>query len=360
MKLALVTLDYPPERGGVARYLSGLVVASEGLIDVFVNQTHETGGPGTVQAVPLLKTGWPAWRPMIWFLRGLKAEGYDAVLISHVLPVGVAAMLSRWLGGPPYVVFCHGLDLRLARISWRKRWLARLALRTADRVIVNSLSTAADIRALDLSVRTDVLTPAITPPTYPSRADARQTFGVAPDASLVVSVCRFVSRKGLDHLIEAIGALPDVELVLIGDGQERDRLSRLAEPYGDRIRFVSHASDEERDTWLAAADLFALPARDEGNDVEGFGIVFLEAAAAGLPCVAGRSGGVTEAVVDGETGLLVDPTDVLSIKNAIRTLLIDPALRERMGRAGRARVLKEFRWEDRWEVLQGLFPERTK
>jgi phosphatidylinositol alpha-1,6-mannosyltransferase len=351
-KLALITLDYPPERGGVARYLGGLVEASDGAFDVYLDKTHQASGPGSVHPVKLLVPGWPAWRPMIGFIRGLGHKGYDTVLLSHVLPVGVAAMLARWLGGLPYAVICHGLDLRLARISWRKRLLARLALRGAKLVLVNSEATAKEVRELDSSLRPKVLTPGLQPGTYPSRGEARQKLGVAAEAKLVVSVCRFVSRKGLDHLIEAVGGMKDVQLVLIGDGHERDRLSALAKPFGERIRFVAEATDTERDAWLAAADLFALPARDEGTDVEGFGIVFLEAAAAGLPCVAGKSGGVGEAIVDGETGLLVDPTDVSSIRHAIQTLLDDPALRERMGTAGRARVLKDFRWEDRWKALK--------
>ncbi len=351
-KLALITLDYPPERGGVARYLGGLVEASDGAFDVFVNETHQASGPGHVQPVKLIVSGWPSWRPMVGFIRGLRRKGYGLVLVSHVLPVGVAAMVARWLGGLPYAVICHGLDLRLARISRRKRLLARLALGSAQVVLVNSEATAREVRLVAPSVKPRVLTPAITPGTYPSRSEARQKLDVPSDAKLVVSVCRFVSRKGLDHLIEAVGKLSDVQLVLVGNGHERDRLSALAQPYGERIRFVSHASDAERDTWLAAADVFALPARDEGDDVEGFGIVFLEAAAAGLPCVAGKSGGVGEAIVDGETGLLVDPTDVGSIRAAIQKLLNDPALRERMGQAGRERVLKDFRWDDRWKELQ--------
>ena len=352
MKHALITLDYPPERGGVARYLGGLVEASDGAFDVYVNETHQAAGPGHVQQAKLVASGWPAWRPMIGFIRRLRRKGYGMVLLSHVLPVGVAAMLARWTGGLPYAVICHGLDLRLARISWRKQLLARLALRSAKLVLVNSEATAREVRELDPSLRPLVLTPGLKPSTYPPRDEARELLGVKAEAKLVVSVCRFVSRKGLDHLIEAVGSLSDVHLVLIGDGHERDRLSALAQPHGKRIRFVGEVSDAERDAWLAAADLFALPARDEGNDVEGFGIVFLEAAAAGLACVAGKSGGVGEAVVDGETGILVDPTDVSSIRNAIQTLLDDPTMRERMGQAGRERVLKDFRWEDRWEKLR--------
>lgn len=119
-----------------------------------------------------------------------------------------------------------------------------------------------------------------------------------------------------------------------------------------RVRFIHEADDAERNAWYAASDAFALPVRDEGDDVEGFGIVFLEAALAGLPSVAGRSGGAPEAVLDGETGLLVDSTDPQAIAGAVQRLRADPELRRRLGRTGCERGLRDFRWEDRWGKLR--------
>lgn len=348
-RIALVTLDYPPERGGVARYLGNLVEASEDAIDVFVNETHRAVGPGHVEAVPFLRTRWPAWWPMISVMRGFRRRGYASVLVSQALPCGTAAWLARRSGGLPYAVLLHGLDLRLARRSRRKSWLLRRVLGGARAVFANSCAVADEIRAFAPSVDPIVVTPGVEPRTFPDRAVARRLFDLPMEAIRVLAVTRLVPRKGLDRLLDAMHLLPgDVGLTIVGDGQDRERLAKLAKPLGERVRFVSEADDAERDAWYAASDIFVLPVRDEGDDVEGFGIVFLEAALAGMPCVAGASGGAVEAVVDGETGFIVDPGDPQAIAGAIDRLRADADLRERLGRAGRERAMRDFRWNDRW------------
>lgn len=348
-----MTLDYPPERGGVARYLGNLVEASRGTIDVFVNETHQVAGPGHVERARLVRTAWPAWWPMVSAIRGFRRRGYSSVLVSQALPCGTAAWLARLAGGLPYAVLLHGLDLRLALRSRRKTWLLRWILRGARTVLANSELVASELRAFDPAIKPVVLTPGVEPMEFPPREIARRTLRVADDTFQLLAVTRLVPRKGLDRLLDAMQLLPeDVRLTIIGDGQDRDRLTRLAEPLGERVRFIHEADDAERNAWYAASDAFALPVRDEGDDVEGFGIVFLEAALAGLPSVAGRSGGAPEAVLDGETGLLVDSTDPQAIAGAVQRLRADPELRRRLGRAGRERGLRDFRWEDRWGKLR--------
>jgi hypothetical protein len=153
-------------------------------------------------------------------------------------------------------------------------------------------------------------------------------------------------------MLRVLPRLPThVKYVVIGDGEDRERLEELAKPVKDQVKFITTANDEQRNQWLAAADLFVLLTRDKGRDVEGFGIVCLEAALAGLPVVAGRSGGVTEAVQDGVTGLLVEPTDEVATKQAIERLINQPELRQQLGQAGRERALRDFKWEDRWQMF---------
>lgn len=352
----LVTIDYPPERGGVARYLSNLVIASRGLLDVFVPETHATEGPGQVRSARMFAPrGLFVWRPMIRLFRALQRRGYAAALVSHVLPVGTAAWLARWMGGPRYHVLLHGLDIRVLQSSGRKRWLARRILRRADSVIVNSQFVAGEIRSFDPALHPTVLTPGVEAMVFPARDEARNRCDVRLNHFVILSVARLVPRKGIDRLIQAMALLPpETRLVVIGDGDDQGRLEILAQPFSDRVRFISHATDEERNAWYAAADVFALPVREEGADVEGFGIVYLEAALAGLPTIAGHSGGATEAVVHGETGMVVMADDPRILAEAIRTLKDDPALRLRMGEAGRARALQDFQWADRWEALKNI------
>jgi phosphatidylinositol alpha-1,6-mannosyltransferase len=172
---------------------------------------------------------------------------------------------------------------------------------------------------------------------------------VDPDAPLVLGVSRLVPRKGFDVLIDAVAGLPGVHLAIAGSGRDRDRLERRARSagLGGRVHFLGRVPDDEHFPLLyACADVFAAPCRDRwgGLEAEGFGIVFLEAAAAGIPSVAGRSGGSHEAVVDGETGFVVE-SRAIDVQAALARILGDDALRVAMGTAARERAVTEFAYE---------------
>lgn len=354
-KVALVTLDYPPERGGVSRYLGNLVANSDGMIDVFVDQGHPSDGPGHVEHVRLFARGPFSWHPMIRFMQGLKKSGYDQILVSHLLPVGTAAWIAKKLGGLPYSVIIHGLDLRLGQANFRKTWLSRQILKGAENVIANSRAIAAEINAFEPSIYPKVVTPGAEPFTVPERADARRVIGLPEDAFVLLAVTRHVQRKGLDRLIESLGFMPkEISLVIIGDGPDRPRIEKMAWRFRDRVRLLTNANDLERNLWYAAADAFVLPAREEPADVEGFGIVFLEAALAGLPVIAGKSGGIPEAIVDGVTGLLVDPHNPKEIAEAVKALYDRPDIGRQFGEAGKLRAQRDFRWEDRAETFRKI------
>ncbi len=352
-RCVLVTLDYPPERGGVARYLGNLVKASEGVIDtVFVPEEHTSEGPGLIQRVPFFWPIWPKWAPLIRLFYRLGREDDRVALVSQVLPVGTAAWLASWVGGASYSIVLHGLDLRLAQRSREKRWLLRHILRRAQAVFVNSSFVAKEVRDLENSFAPIILLPGVEQIAFPSRASARARYVLPAERFQLLAVARLVPRKGIDKLIEALKLLPEsVFLTVIGSGLDEARLRECAQGLGDRVRFETKTSDEDRNAWYAASDLFVLPTRDEGRDVEGFGIVFIEAALAGLPIVAGRGGGVEEAVIDGETGILVDPESPHAIAEAIASFMKDPELRERYGKHGQDRVKRFFRWSDRATTL---------
>lgn len=358
----LITLDYPPEQGGVARYLGELVRAAGGDpsatlgtgMTVVVEKRHELSGPGIVVSRELVQTPWPHWWPMVGVCREFAAST-TFLIVSHALPVGTAAMIAKWTGGAPYVVLCHGLDVRLAAGHWRRSFIFRHVCCSAKLVVANSEATAHEIRSLVPGLRVLVLTPGVRRRSSHARDKARRSLGIAEDEEVVLAIARLIPRKGVDILLEATERLTDREkltVVVVGDGPERVKLEQMAEHLKHRVRFVPDASDEDIGLWYAAADAFCLPLREHANDMEGFGIVYLEAAVHGLPVIAGRSGGAAEAVVDGETGILVKPNDPGEVAQALERLLRDPALRERMGLAGRERAERDFRWEDRWKRLQ--------
>lgn len=351
-KYVLVTLDYPPETGGVARYLAELVKQSRGAIRVIVPERHPADGPGDVTNGVFFRPGWPAWRPLVSLLRRLK----ETVVVSHVFPVGTAAWIAKNLGGPEYAVVFHGLDLRLARGPW-KRWLLRRICRRASVLVANSEATKDELRKRvpGAGNKLITLTPGVEDRQVPTRADARRALGLDDRTPVVLSVARLVPRKGIDIALRAMSRIQrrsDVEYVVIGDGPDAERLEAVAGECRARVRWVKTAEEDEKWLWFAASDVFLLPVRDEGADVEGFGIVFLEAALAGVPSVAGESGGAPEAVRHERTGLVVKPTSVDQVEEAVETLLRDADMRVRLGTAAKERVLNDFRWQDRWATLE--------
>jgi phosphatidylinositol alpha-1,6-mannosyltransferase len=190
---------------------------------------------------------------------------------------------------------------------------------------------------------------AIVPLKAAERRAARTALGLPVDGPLLSSVSRLVPRKGMNVLIEAANRLapsyPDLVVAIAGDGRELGHLRRLADESPVRVAVLGRVSQEDRAALLGAADVFVMACRNRwlGLEQEGFGIVFLEAAAAGVPQVAGDSGGASEAVLHGKTGLVVaDPANPGAVAEALRTLLADPAGRRRMGKAARSRVQETF------------------
>ncbi len=187
-----------------------------------------------------------------------------------------------------------------------------------------------------------------------ARALTRKRFGLDPDVPLVLGVSRLVPRKGFDVVIDAVSGMGDrVQFAIAGGGRDRARLEKRATNANGNVSFLGRVSDDDLPALYACADVFAMSCRERwlGLEVEGFGIVFVEAAACGVPAVAGRSGGSHEAVVDGETGFVVEPRDVAAVRAALDRLVRDRDLRRRMGAAARARVVRELTYDRLAEQL---------
>ena len=172
----------------------------------------------------------------------------------------------------------------------------------------------------------------------------RSRYGLDPDRPLVLGLSRLVPRKGFDVVIDACATLEGVQLAIGGAGRDRKRLERHAR---GGVQFLGRVPDADLAALYASADVFAMCCRERwgGLEAEGFGIVFLEAAACGVPAVAGRSGGSHEAVADGETGFVVAPKDLAAVRTAIDRLVADPDRRAQMGAAARRRAETQFSYD---------------
>ena len=349
-KFTLYTLDYPPNRGGVASYLFNLVRASEGGILVRSNIERS------------FWKIWPKWVPVVFKMK--KEPKGRIILVSHVLPLGTAAWISKTFGGPDYAVIFHGLDIRNARAGWKK-WLLQMICSKANQLIVNSNSTKQSLSSLlgESSKEIKILHPALPINDQISLNQKNLTLpfhSKQKGEKIILSICRLVPRKGIDMAIRAMKGV-NARYVVIGDGPDKDRLESIAKSEGVPVEFIGDVNDYEKNEWLKIADVFLLPVRDEGDDVEGFGIVYLEAAAASIACIAGKSGGAIEAVNHNETGIHVDPENVEEIRAAITDLLEDEEKRTGFGKAGRVWATK-FSWKDNWKKLtdQMLFVDEAE
>lgn len=288
--------------------------------------------------------------------RIVRQESIDLLHAGQVLPVGAAAWVATRFSRTPYIVYTYGMDLLLPRSSVLKRWLVRRILHGAQRVVTITAYTKGLVEWYGIPAeKILVLRPACA-----IDANVRGDEAAAYTATLgldgkqfVLSVGRLVARKGFDTLIIALAAMkeqiPNLHVVIVGDGPDRQRLHVLVEQHNlsSRIHFLGSIADRQLAMLYHQCTMFAMVSREEenGKDVEGFGMVYLEANAFDKPVIAGRTGGVAEAVVDGVTGLIVEPGNVAQIAQAIITLCSDPALAHKFGEAGRQRVERDFTWE---------------
>ncbi len=370
--IVLVTELFPPDVGGSANLLANAYAKLSSIsVDVITSAPAAPGGLGQMRVHHS-----PLARPQTWSplrpagaryyvakareILKLSQEGDPVVHVGRALPEGLAAAAARWIGGPPFLVWVHGEELSYYRTSRELRILAHFVFARAAGVLVNSRNTAAELASFGVTpkrvgvahpaVDADVFSPAVDPSTVRAR--------LVPGKDLMIlSVGRLQKRKGHDLTLQALARLParvpPWRYVIVGDGDERQTLMHLAHHVGiaDRVTFVGAVAQDELPGFFAACDLFVLPNRVEGGDFEGFGIVFLEAAATGKAAIGGRSGGVIEAVEDGQTGLLVSGTDVAELAEALTRLLSDPELRGALGEQGRQRVVQHFTWQRTAEAI---------
>jgi phosphatidylinositol alpha-1,6-mannosyltransferase len=359
MRVLLLTPDFPPAPGGIQLLMSRLAANLRDAEVRVVTLAHEGLSPRAPEGVGVVSAGHQGSQNNKVSNLRLNAFGLaiglrfrpDVVISGHAVTAPAAAALKA-VTRARVIQYLHADEAR------QRPRLLSFAVRRADAVV----AVSGHARGLALAAGCDgdrirVIYPGVDAP--------EAVTGERSKRPTLVTVARMqMAYKGHDVIIRALPAIradvPEVRWVVIGEGRLRPELEALAEELGvsEAIDFAGHLDDAERDRRLQAAHVFAMPSRlpPGGRGGEGFGIVFLEAGAHGLPVVAGSVGGALDAVSDGETGLLVDPTDEEAVANAIVRLLLDRDLADRLGTRGAERA-RELTWERHAEAVGELMRE---
>jgi phosphatidyl-myo-inositol dimannoside synthase len=359
MKHLLVTNDFPPKIGGIQSLLwEWWRRLPPDSFAVLTSPYAGTAEFDAAQPFHIERTREPVLLPHPWMVSRINEMadrvGAELIVLDPAVPLGVVGPSLRL----PYDVVLHGAEVTVpGRIPGSRQVLGHV-LRNARHVIAAGGYPAAEAeRAAGRALPTTIVPPGVDadrfrPLTPAERDAARRHFGFAADAEVIVGVSRLVPRKGFDTAIRAVAELkrqhPNLVLAIAGGGRDAERLQRLATELGAPVRFLGRVSNDELPLLYGCADLTTMLCRNRwaGLEQEGFGIVFLEAAACGVPQVAGDSGGAAEAVTDGITGIVVRrPDDVGEVARAFRQLLEDAELRRTMGLAARQRAVDEFAYD---------------
>lgn len=357
VKLLVVTNDFPPRQGGIETFVRSLC----GLVDPAELVVFTASMPGCSaydESLPFRVVRdrstmlVPTPRATRHAVRVLTEFGCDWVLFGAAAPLGLMAPALRQAGARRVVAMTHGHETWWASVPGTRSALRRIGA-GADVVTYVSEWCASRIRRVLPEVEMRRLAPGVDVERFRPGVGAELRRGLGLDGVPVVTcVSRLVPRKGQDTLIRAwprvSKAVPGAVLVLVGGGSDRRRLENLAAEQGvsDAVRFTGSVPWASIPPYVAMGDVFAMPCRTRrfGLEPEALGIVFLEAAACGLPVVAGDSGGVADAVRHGETGYLVDPYNAVAVAVRLIDLLQSPARAVALGKEGRRWVAGEWTW----------------
>ncbi|WP_434588648.1 glycosyltransferase family 4 protein [Streptomyces sp. A5-4] len=377
-KTLIVTNDFPPRPGGIQAFLHNMALRLDPEQLVVYASTWKRGQEGAEvtaafdaeQPFTVVRDRTTMLLPTPRVTRRaaglLREHGCTSVWFGAAAPLGLMAPALRRAGATRLVATTHGHEAGWAQLPAARQLLRRIGEGTDTITYLGEYTRSRIAGALtpEAAARMAQLPPGVDEETFHpgSGGDAlRERLGLA-ERPVVVCVSRLVPRKGQDTLILAmpriLRAVPDAVLLIVGGGPYAKELSKLAAETGvtDSVRFTGAVPWSELPAHYGAGDVFAMPCRTRrgGLDIEGLGIVYLEASATGLPVVAGDSGGAPDAVLDGETGWVVRGGSAEESADRIVTLLQDPALRRRMGERGREWVEEKWRWDLLAEKLKAL------
>jgi phosphatidylinositol alpha-1,6-mannosyltransferase len=365
-KILCITNDFGPRAGGIETFVMGLIErAPKGSIIVYTSAQGDTTSydQGWLRdfGVEVIRDSSKILLPSPWVVRRVRKVivrgSIKQVFFGAAAPLGVMARRLRKKGVVNIVALTHGHE-----VWWAKLWPFSSAIsfigRNVDHLTYlgeftkNEISKALSPKAKSKLIK---IAPGIDTDHFapdPTAVQLRRDLGLA-DKKVIVSVGRLVHRKGQDILIqsmpEVIAKHPTAHILMVGEGPYRGVLTKMVDELNlsDAVTFIGRIQYKELPRYICAGDIFVMPSRSRlaGLEVEGLGIVYLEASSCGLPVIAGRSGGAPDAVEEGVTGFSVDGTSAPEVSKAIIKMFDDPVKAKEMGQAGRRWIIDKWRWE---------------
>jgi len=365
-KVLCITNDFGPRAGGIETFIIGLIErAPKNSVVVYTSSQHDSESFDAAWldnfGVEVIRDRATILLPSLRVGRNvrkvLSSRRITTVFFGAGAPLGLLAQGLRRAGAKRIVALTHGHE-----VWWAKLWPFKVLLkRIGNGVDVltylgeftrTEISKALSARAKSAMVK---IAPGIDTEHFSPRSDAQElkkSLGLG-EKKVIVSVGRLVHRKGQDTLIEALpqiaAVIPNVHLLFIGEGPHLKYLQKRAAVLGiqERVTFLGRIQYSQLPQYICVGDLFAMPSRSRlaGLEVEGLGIVYLEASACGLPVIGGISGGAPDALIEGVTGFAVDGKSANGVADAAVKILSNPQLAQSMGHAGRDWIIRDWRWE---------------
>jgi phosphatidylinositol alpha-1,6-mannosyltransferase len=369
----VITNDFPPRPGGIQTF--GYEIVRRFEPDSVTVLTSDWDGAAEFDAAQDFKvirantkTLLPSKSTLAMAREIVVSENITRVLFGAAAPLGLLASPLRKLGVKNIVGMTQGHETGWAMTPGTKQALRKIGNDTDYLTYISEYTHKKIAKALspEAASRMRRIVPGVNvtefSPTNSSFGNQLRAELGWTDRPVIVCVSRLMARKGQDELIRALPEVhetsPMASLIIVGEGPYRKDLESLVKKFGleEFVHLTGKVSQGELSKWYAAGDIFAMPCRTRmgGWDVEGLGIVFLEGSATGLPVIVGDSGGAIDAVLDGETGYLVNGTNTSEIAQRISYLIANPDAAKRMGEAGRNWVSQEWTWDQNFKKLDGL------
>ncbi|MDP2683868.1 MAG: glycosyltransferase family 4 protein [bacterium] len=363
-KVLLITSYFPPRKGGISNFLFNIYKSNEDDCIVFTDLPDSNPKKNVIRDKFYSKKIWPRWLPLLYkTYKQIKKNNIQILQAGQIIPIGTVCYLLNKLIGIKYQVYVYGNDLLISRDSIRKTKIIGKILKNADKVIACSEYTKKlAIKNGAVEDKTLVVYPITMNLDVQQLTDEEITHfknnNNLDNKRIILTVGNLVERKGQDMVIKSLAQmkqqLDDFIYIIIGSGPYKEELNRLINKFklNEKVKIIENVSNDELPYYYSSCDLFIMPSRYLRNkknqpiDVEGFGIVFIEASLYEKPVIAGNTGGQMDAVMDHQSGYIVDAEDVNSISDKIELLLSDTELSKSIGKNGRIFVKNHFNWEN--------------